>query len=124
MNSILLMPAVLLVGVARISSAAEVDYSRDIRPLLSDKCFRCHGPDAGHRKADLRLDVRRVVVEVGAITPGDPNASAILERVTSKDPDFVMPPPKKRNQSRLTKTCGWICTDKHGHFLDKSQKNI
>lgn len=93
MNNLLLMPAVLLVFAVRFCSAAEVDFSRDIRPILSDKCFRCHGPDADNREADLRLDLREVAVETGAIRPGDPKTSGILERIMSDDPDMVMPPP-------------------------------
>ena len=68
-------------------------FNRDVRPILSDNCFYCHGPDAGHRQADLRLDLRDEAVESGAITPGDSAESSLLERVLSTDPEECMPPP-------------------------------
>ena len=76
---------------------AKLSYNRDIRPILSDKCFACHGPDAAARKADLRLDV----TEDGddyfgaylAIEPGDPDVSELISRIHSKKRKFVMPPP-------------------------------
>ncbi len=80
------------------SSAEErVDFSRDIRPLLSDRCIFCHGPDAGHRQADLRLDDAASAYAardgVAAIVPGDLSHSTVIERITSTDPDVRMPPP-------------------------------
>jgi hypothetical protein len=66
-----------------------VDYARDIRPLLADACFACHGPDEAHREADLRLDQPGHT----AIKAGDPGASELIARITSEDPDSVMPPP-------------------------------
>jgi hypothetical protein len=73
-------------------------YNRDIRPILSDKCFACHGPDHGKREAGLRLDVRELAVkplesDAMAIVPGRPEASELLRRVTAESPDEVMPPP-------------------------------
>ncbi|MCB1092405.1 MAG: DUF1549 domain-containing protein, partial [Verrucomicrobiae bacterium] len=78
-----------------------VDFNRDIRPILSDKCFFCHGPDAGHREADLRLDVREAAVEAGAIVPSSVGDSTLLDRIATSDPDEVMPPPKAK-LGRLT----------------------
>jgi hypothetical protein len=76
----------------------EVDFNRDIRPILSDKCFRCHGPDAEAREADLRLDLEdRAKGDLGgysAIVPGDPDDSELIYRVTEDYEDEVMPPPK------------------------------
>ncbi len=78
---------------AAIASADEpVNFNRDIRPLLSDRCFYCHGPDASHRQADLRLDIEPAAHE-RAITAGKPDASALVERITSRDDDQRMPPP-------------------------------
>lgn len=75
------------------SAAAElVAFNRDIRPILSDKCFFCHGPDKNQRKADLRLDVRQNAVEAEAFVPGQPDKSALVERIFSTDPDETMPP--------------------------------
>jgi hypothetical protein len=77
---------------------AKIDYGRHIRPILSNACFRCHGPDAESRQAGLRFDLREVAVaalESGkvAIVPGHSDASALVERISSTDADTVMPPP-------------------------------
>ena len=73
-----------------------VEYNRDIRPILSDKCFRCHGPDAAHREADLRLDRRDDAVAsregAKAIVPGDSAASELFRRISTADADQRMPP--------------------------------
>jgi hypothetical protein len=76
-----------------------IDFNRDIRPLLSNTCYQCHGPDAAHREAGLRLDQSdssRSALASGksAIVPGQPEASELFRRITSNDPDHVMPPPK------------------------------
>lgn len=75
-----------------------IDFDRQIRPLLSDNCFSCHGPDAAERKADLRLDLRDNAVESGAINEDQPLESALLERITTSDPEMMMPPPKSNKQ--------------------------
>ncbi len=74
------------------SRADDIDFSRDIRPILSDKCFFCHGPDAKHREADLRLDVRESALEL--VKPGQSAESELIRRIRSDDPDEMMPPPK------------------------------
>lgn len=79
---------------------AEVDFNNDIRPILSNACIACHGPDAEKRKAGLRLDVREGALAKTsngalAVTPGKPDASEIIRRVISSDPDELMPPPGK-----------------------------
>ncbi|MGI9474690.1 MAG: PSD1 and planctomycete cytochrome C domain-containing protein [Rubripirellula sp.] len=71
----------------------ELQYNRDIRPILSDKCFACHGPDDEERQADLRLDVREDAIRSGAIEPENAGESLLMERITSSDPDEIMPPP-------------------------------
>jgi mono/diheme cytochrome c family protein len=81
-----------------------VDFNRDIRPILSDNCFVCHGPDEANRKGGLRLDRREQVVvpaESGdvAIIPGQPAVSHLMSRVTSTDPETVMPPPSSKKGS-------------------------
>jgi hypothetical protein len=68
-----------------------VDFNRDIRPILSDKCYFCHGPDPKQRKAQLRLDDRAVAVKKGAIVPGKPNESELIARINATD-DNLMPP--------------------------------
>src|SRR6187200_1128926 len=74
-----------------------VDFSRDIRPILSDRCFTCHGPDEQARKAKLRLDVRAEAIKK-AIVPGDAAKSPLIQRITSPDEDEVMPPPESKKQ--------------------------
>lgn len=71
-------------------------YNRDVRPVLAEYCFACHGPDSAARKADLRLDQREAAVDSGAITPGDAEASSIWERIISEDHDLLMPPPETK----------------------------
>ena len=77
--------------------AATIRYDRDVRPLLSDRCFKCHGRDESKRKAKLRLDDATNAGEAHArgtpIVPGDPDASELLERIASDDPKRLMPPP-------------------------------
>lgn len=68
-------------------------FNRDIRPILADKCFYCHGPDAAHREADLRLDLRDEAVAAEALVPGKPEASGIVARIFSSDQEQIMPPP-------------------------------
>jgi len=77
--------------------AADVDFNRDIRPLLSNNCFQCHGPDSEKREAELRFDTeagaKAKLDEGHAIVPGKPGSSLLVERVFSDDPDLIMPPP-------------------------------
>ncbi len=85
----------LLLATAAARAADPVpDFNRDVRPILSDKCFACHGPDAKHRKADLRLDVEKSARAAGAVVPGKPDESALIERITAKDAAERMPPAK------------------------------
>ncbi len=74
-------------------AAAGPSFNRDIRPLLADRCFACHGPDAQARQAELRLDQPGAAIEQGAIVAGDAAASPLVERIESSDPELVMPPP-------------------------------
>ncbi len=90
----------LLVAVGGAVGAEEpgtIDFSRDIRPLLSQHCFACHGPDAASREADLRLDradtaFAELASGATAVVPGQPERSELLVRITSDDPDQRMPP--------------------------------
>ena len=105
----LLVAGVGLAASARVTAApapkaVAFDFQRDIRPILSDKCFHCHGPDAAERKGGkkgigLRLDTAEgIVADLGdgrrAVVPGQPQKSLLLDRVVTTDPDDVMPPPK------------------------------
>src|SRR5437868_12428425 len=81
------------------SSIAEthppVSYDRDIRPILSDKCYRCHGPDAKARQAKLRLDTREGLASK-VILAGKPDKSELVTRIFSDDDDVRMPPPDSK----------------------------
>jgi len=83
---------------ATTSPAEEIDFNRDIRPILSNRCFACHGPDSGSRKAELRLDVEeQAKADRGgytAVAPKKPDDSELFRRITSKDADAQMPPPE------------------------------
>jgi hypothetical protein len=80
-------------GIAR-----KIEFNRDIRPILSDNCFACHGPDRNKREADLRLDTQVGLHgeggTEGVIIPGQPGSSKLMERVTTGDAELVMPPPE------------------------------
>lgn len=76
--------------------AEPLSYNRDIRPLLVENCFSCHGADSASRKADLRLDRREDAIAAGVIVPGDSDSTPILDRIGSIDPDVVMPPPSTK----------------------------
>ncbi|WP_436716234.1 DUF1553 domain-containing protein [Roseiconus lacunae] len=71
----------------------KIDYNRDVRPILADFCFACHGPDDHSRAADLRLDQSDSALEMSAVVPGNPDASELIARITTDDPDLIMPPP-------------------------------
>jgi hypothetical protein len=100
----LTMAVSCLVGLVELTKASTVgaeppvpdriEFNRDVRPILSDNCFFCHGPDAGHRKADLRLDLREEAVKNEVIVPGEVDASSLIERIFEMDAKVVMPPPE------------------------------
>src|SRR6478735_1290646 len=90
---------VLIAGVVALSAftqsrspAADVDFNRDVRPILSDKCFFCHGPDPKQRKAGLRLDDRAAAIKHKAFVPGKPDDSELIDRITATDADRMPPP--------------------------------
>src|SRR5258707_1889707 len=90
---------------------AEIRFNRDIRPILSDSCFTCHGPDKGNRKAKLRLDDREVALSKRAIVPGDVEKSEVVRRLFTTDPDDQMPPPdsgRKITQAQRELLKKWI----------------
>ena len=95
-------PGLLLVIAAAAlpaaATAAGPDFNRDIRPILSNRCFKCHGPDEANQEAGLRLDHREAAIQEldsgeRAIVPGHADASELVARIMSDDPDLVMPPP-------------------------------
>jgi hypothetical protein len=71
-----------------------LEYNRDVRPILAENCFACHGPDSAARKAGLRIDRRDEAISMKAIVPGKPAESGMIERIFSKDADEQMPPAK------------------------------
>src|SRR5262245_28448116 len=96
----LLGVAWLMAGMPRSAWAAEpaVVFNRDIRPILSDTCYHCHGPDKAKRKAGLRLDQEagafKDLGDSKVIVPGDLSKSELYRRITAEDPSERMPPPK------------------------------
>lgn len=76
--------------------AEEPDYTRDVRPILTEHCFACHGPDANTRKAKLRLDIREEALKKKNIVPGKPDESEMINRIFSQDSEEVMPPPSHK----------------------------
>ena len=101
-NPLQLVSAVILLATAVMAderAADRVEFNRDIRPILSNFCFQCHGPDPSHRKADLRLDlesdaVSRLPEGRHAIVAGQPEVSELILRITSTDAESKMPPPE------------------------------
>ena len=95
-------PGLLLVIAAAAlpasATAAGPDFNRDIRPILSNRCFKCHGPDEANQEAGLRLDHREAAIQEldsgeRAIVPGHADSSELVARIMSDDPALVMPPP-------------------------------
>jgi hypothetical protein len=115
---------------ASAGELGKVDFSRDIRPILSDKCFTCHGPDAAKRKGKLRLDDQasafgnQTKSKKPAIVPGKPEASQLIARIFSTDDDEVMPPRdshKQLTEAQKQKLKDWIASgakwDMHWAFV-------
>ena len=107
------------------------EYNREVRPILAENCFACHGPDSASRKAKLRLDVRDEAVKSSAIVPGKPDESEALRRVLSDDAEEQMPPPKTkkvltREQKELLKQ--WIAAgaeyQKHWSLIAPTRPSV
>lgn len=97
------------------AKSSDIDFNRDIRPILSDNCFHCHGPDEKTRKAKLRLDAKEgILKDLGgyqAVKPGDAKASEVWKRIITKDENDVMPPPethKKLKSDQIALIKKWI----------------
>ncbi len=91
-------PIIFLAAVLS-APAAQIEYNRDVRPILSENCFPCHGPDSASRKGKLRLDYFEMAVAPRdksrpAIVPGKPGASELISRINTADEDDIMPPTK------------------------------
>ena len=107
------LPLILL--AALWLPADEIDFQRDIRPILSDACFQCHGPDEEQREADFRLDTREdLFADAGdgpRVIPGDPERSLLYVRLTHDDPDQRMPPvdePRQLTDAEINLMRRWI----------------
>ena len=106
----------VIISIVGTCCADEYDFNTEILPLLSDRCFKCHGPDEATREAGLRLDQREdAIAELDsgnmAIVPGNLDESAFVDRITSDDPDTVMPPPdsgKQLNSEEMAALKSWI----------------
>jgi len=86
------------VAVQASEPTASPDFTRDVRPILSEYCFHCHGPEEEGRQADLRLDERESAIELAAIVPGDPDSSELIRRIRSHEEYEVMPPPESKKE--------------------------
>src|SRR6185312_8229284 len=93
---------ILPIGAARAAGPGPVDFARQVRPILAESCYECHGPDSKGRKGDLRLDSRTdAFADRGGyrlVVPGHPEESELIARIASQDPDEVMPPIKSRRK--------------------------
>jgi hypothetical protein len=118
------LPLFLAAGLG----AAPLEFNRDVRPILSENCYQCHGQDAGTREAKLRLDEREGATQVrdgyAAIMPGQPDASEIIRRIVSTDATEVMPPPeahKRVTPAQVEVLRRWIAEgaayERHWAFL-------
>ena len=117
-------------GHSRVSPAAAagepaLGFNRDIRPILADKCFACHGFDAKHRKAGLRLDTAEGglgATDSGAVAikPGDLDGSEVWRRINSDDPGERMPPPKSHKTLTPTRETIHPSVDRAGSTLSEA----
>jgi hypothetical protein len=99
--SVLLLAGLMSESSVRADKGATADrlqYNRDIRPILAENCFACHGPDKAARKGDLRLDIREEAIRSGAVVPGKPAESSLIERIHTSDARQLMPPPKSHKK--------------------------
>ena len=97
-SSIHIIAPIVCLALGSVAFAAGPGFNRDVRPILSENCFLCHGQDAEDHGGELRLDIREDAVanrdDGAAIIPGDPDKSAMMRRILSTDPEMVMPSPK------------------------------
>ncbi len=104
----------IIIGILPVYSQAEeseIRYGRDIRPILSDKCFFCHGPDPETREEGLRLDIREEAIKGKAIVPGYPEKSPLIQLIMTNDKNKIMPPPKshkKLNEKEKQLLSDWV----------------
>lgn len=110
-RALVLFGAAVLAATPLSSAADEaLRYNRDVRPILSDNCFSCHGPDANHREAGLRLDIEDEA-KAYVIDPGSPEKSDLIARITADDPGLRMPPPdsgKTLSEEEVRRLEKWV----------------
>jgi hypothetical protein len=125
-------------GAAEGQSSGEISYDFTVRPILADKCYACHGPDANKRKAGLRLDIKEEAYKAlkdnphtHALVPGDPFHSELYLRVSSKDTSEMMPPPSSNlslTQDQIDVLKKWISQgakyEKHWSFTAPKQSPL
>ncbi|MBL9127617.1 MAG: PSD1 domain-containing protein, partial [Verrucomicrobiales bacterium] len=98
-------------GAAEAPVPDKIQFNRDVRPILSDNCFSCHGPDAKQRKGKLRLDLRDEALKKEAFVPGKPDESSVIQRIVTDKADDLMPPAdshKKLTQRQKDILKRWI----------------
>src|SRR5688572_24570704 len=129
------VPLLLLLVLCASAAEPSVEFNRDVRPILADHCFQCHGPDANQRQADLRLDMPEAAAanrEGGpVVVAGQPDQSELWRRITSADADERMPPPdkgRKLTDSEVTTLKQWILNgarfEKHWSLLPIDQPTL
>jgi len=124
--------SLVLSPVSAGGQKSSVDFDREVRPILSDNCFACHGPDENQRKAKLRFDTKEgSFAKPGVITPGDASKSKLYQRVSSKDQDMLMPPPSsehKLTEKQIETIRRWIDDgarwDEHWAFIPPKRPEI
>lgn len=99
---IALLLAVPCISKTKADQPDKLNFNRDVRPILAENCFYCHGQDGNKREAGMRLDVRDEAVAAGVINVAKPSDSSLLQRIIDTDPDTMMPPPKSNRH--LTET--------------------
>ena len=122
-------PYLLVFCFPLVVFSESLNFNRDVRPILSENCFYCHGVDGNKREADLRLDLREDAIEGGAIVPGDLEDSEMYHRIHSTEEDEIMPPPDSNRilsseQKKILEQ--WILEgakfEKHWAFVAPEQK--
>ncbi|MFG0334739.1 MAG: c-type cytochrome domain-containing protein, partial [Maioricimonas sp. JB049] len=112
----LIVVCLLSIGSGAVPAFGEVRFNRDVRTILSENCWRCHGFDAKQRQAGLRLDVREEAIRpadsgLTAIVPGKPDQSELVSRIAAQDESLRMPPPDAHQQlsrSQIETLRNWI----------------
>lgn len=134
-TAICVVVVVMILSSIQASGEEPIRFNRDIRPILSDNCFYCHGPDRNKRQADLRLDTEAGLHgsdgNAGAIVPGNADASEMVQRILSADPDERMPPPesgKSLSQTQIQLLRRWIQEggqfEGHWSFMPRATSSV